>query len=196
MSSFHNTSLFFFLPSYMLPCLACFLWLLHRALHPISTIVVTPTIDAYSRLLTPSPFAPTCLLPLTSGIASCSYILAPTYLLPLTCSHLLSPSLPTFTIITCSSISPAFAYFTAYFCHRHLFLHASAYFIICFRHRHLLSHAFAIIAYSCLLPPLPLAYSHFRCLFPPSSIIVTSLGTSHISTYFVGCLPILIDDMF
>jgi hypothetical protein len=33
-------------------------------------------------------------------------------------------------------------------------------------------------------------------LLPPTSIIVTSLGTSHASTYFITYLPILVVDMF
>jgi hypothetical protein len=142
-----------------------------------------------------------CLLPPTSTIAICSHLPTTTYfhhhrLLSPTCSRLLLPSLLTSAIIACSSISLASPYFVAYFRHRHLFLHASIYFITCFCHHHLLSHASTIIAYSHLLPPLPLAYSRLRRLLPPTSIIVTSLSSSHVSTYFAACLPILVVDMF
>jgi hypothetical protein len=146
LSSFHNTSLFFFLPSYPLPCLVCFLWLLHRALHPIFTIVVTPTIDAYSRLLTPSPFAPTCLLPLTSGIATCSY-------LHVQVSHLLLPtSLLTFAIATffCMLLpTSSFAFAIATFSHMLL---PSLPIPVYFHHCHLLILTFD--AYSHLVPSL------------------------------------------
>jgi hypothetical protein len=153
LSSFHNTSLFFFLPSYPLPCLVCFLWLLHRALHPIFTIVVTPTIDAYSRLLTPSPFAPTCLLPLTSGIATCSYLLAPTYLLPLA-----------FSIIAYFYHYHMFKYLTC-FCLLHCLLLPSPPFFACFcLLHHLLSPS----------PPSLTCFCH-HCLFLSTSTIATCL---------------------
>jgi len=93
-------------------------WLLHGALHPVSAIVFTLAIDAYSRLLPPSPLVPTCLLPLTSTIVTYSYQLAPAYfhhrclllpLSPIQVSHLLLrlllPSPPS-TIIAYSRLLP------------------------------------------------------------------------------------------
>jgi hypothetical protein len=101
----------------------------------------------------------------------------------------------------------ASTYFITYFHHRHLLLPTSTYFITYFRHHHLLSFTFAIIAYSCLLPPLPLTCSRLCHLFLPTSTIATYMFSPsppifnyfhhcHIFRHLATCLPILIVGMF
>jgi hypothetical protein len=53
---------FFFLLSYMLACLACFVWLSHKAIHDVSTIIHIIAIIGYSRLFPLLPFVSTYLL--------------------------------------------------------------------------------------------------------------------------------------
>ncbi len=166
LNSFHNTRLFFF-PSCLVTCLVCFVWLPHGALHPISTIVLTPTIDVYSHLLPPSPFAPTCLLPLTFAIVACSYLLVPTYLFPLV-----------FAIV-------------AYFCHYHMFWCLACFYLL----HHLLSPSPPSLAYFYLLhhllspSPPSLIYFRHHCLFMFTSTIATYLFSPlpPILAYFHHC---------
>jgi hypothetical protein len=145
----------------MLACLACFVWLLHKALHPISTIVLTPTIDVYSGLLPPSPLAPTCLLPFTFAITAYSYLFVPAYLLPLA-----------FAIVT-------------YFCHYHLFkyltffyllhrlLSPSPPFLTCLHHHRLFPSTSTIATY--LFSPSPPTPTYFHhCHLPVFAIAAYS----------------------
>jgi len=139
---------------------------------------------------TPTYFHHRHLLPPTYSHFLPPLLLVPTYLFPPTCSRLLSPSLLASTIIACLGILLASTYFITYFC----LLPPSLPIHVYFHHCHLPVLTFT--AYSYLLPPLPSTCFHHRCLFPPTSIIVTSLGTSTASTCFATCLLILVVGMF